>query len=443
MTKIAFIGAGSFGFTRGLVRDILTFPLLEDAELALMDIDKERLGFSTQAVKSIIKEGKRPAKVTSTTSRRKALEGADAVIVTILVGSTDVWKHDILIPKKFGVDTNVGDTRGPSGIFRALRTIPVMVDICRDMEKYCPNAIMLNYTNPMAMLCKAMLSQTSVKATGLCHSVQGLAPRLAQWIGAPREEITSVCAGINHLSWLIEFKWNGKDAYPLLRKAAKKRKNYVKEKVRNEMFLAFGYFVTESSGHNSEYNAWFRKRPDLIKKYCTPEKGSGWNAGEYAYILKEYQKRGRTWKREIKKWLKDHKNFSLERGHEYAANIVNAYVGGEQYQFNGNVLNTGLVTNLPQNCCVEVPVLATRRGFEPIHVGALPPQCAALTGLQAQIEDMAVEAERTGNAELVYQAICHDPLTAAVCSLAEIRQMVKAMFRKHKAYLPQFKTIDF
>jgi len=443
MTKIAFIGAGSFGFTRGLVRDIWTFPLLEDAELALMDIDKERLGFSTQAVKSIIKEGKRPAKVTSTTSRRKALEGADAVIVTILVGSTDVWKHDILIPKKFGVDTNVGDTRGPSGIFRALRTIPVMVDICRDMEKYCPNAIMLNYTNPMAMLCKAMLSQTSVKATGLCHSVQGLAPRLAQWIGAPREEITSVCAGINHLSWLIEFKWNGKDAYPLLRKAAKKRKNYVKEKVRNEMFLAFGYFVTESSGHNSEYNAWFRKRPDLIKKYCTPEKGSGWNAGEYAYILKEYQKRGRTWKREIKKWLKDHKNFSLERGHEYAANIVNAYVGGEQYQFNGNVLNTGLVTNLPQNCCVEVPVLATRRGFEPIHVGALPPQCAALTGLQAQIEDMAVEAERTGNAELVYQAICHDPLTAAVCSLDEIRKMVKAMFRQNRKYLPQFKTIDF
>ncbi|HUU43721.1 MAG TPA: alpha-galactosidase [Planctomycetota bacterium] len=443
MAKIAFIGAGSFGFTRGLVRDILTFPLLEDATLALMDIDAERLDFSTQAVKAIVKEGNRPAKVVSTTSRRKALEGADAVIVTILAGGVDVWKHDILTPKKFGVDTNIGDTRGPSGIFRALRTIPVMVDICRDMEKYCPNAIMLNYTNPMAMLCKAMLSQTSVKATGLCHSVQGLAPGLAQWIGAPADEITSMCAGINHLSWLIEFKWNGVDAYPLLRKAAKKRRNYVKEKVRTEMFLAFGYYVTESSGHNSEYNAWFRKRPDLIKKYCTPEKGSGWNPGEYAYIVKHYQAQATGWKKRIKAWIKDHKDFSLKRGHEYAANIVNAYMGGEQYQFNGNVLNTGLVTNLPENCCVEVPVLATRRGFEPMYVGALPPQCAALTGLQAQIEDMSVEAERTGNAELVYQAICHDPLTAAVCSLDEIRQMVKAMFRQNKAHLPQFKKIDF
>jgi len=443
MTKIAFIGAGSFGFTRGLVRDILTFGLLEDATLALMDIDKERLGFITRAVKSIIKEGSYPAKVVSTTSRKKALEGADAVIVTILVGDTDVWKHDILIPKKFGVDTNVGDTRGPSGIFRALRTIPVMIDICRDVEKYAPDAILLNYTNPMAMLCKAMLTQTKVKVSGLCHSVQGLAGSLGQWIGAPADEITSVCAGINHLSWLIEFKWNGKDAYPLLRKAVRKRKNYVKEKVRNEMFLAFGYYVTESSGHNSEYNAWFRKRPDLIRKYCRPEKGSGWNPGEYAYILKEYQKRGRTWKKKIKAWLADHSGFSLKRGHEYAAYIINAWQGGEPYKFNGNVLNTGLVTNLPENCCVEVPVLATTRGFEPMYVGALPPQCAALTGLQAQIEDMAVEAERTGNAALVYQAICHDPLTAAVCSLDEIRRMVKALFRKHRKHLPQFKTIDF
>jgi alpha-galactosidase len=443
MAKIAFIGAGSFGFTRGLVRDILTFAPLEDATLALMDIDRERLGFSMQAVKSIVKDGGYPANVVSTTSRKKALEGADAVIVTILAGSTDVWKHDILIPKKFGVDTNVGDTRGPSGIFRALRTIPVMLDICRDMEKYCPRAIMLNYTNPMAMLCKAMLTQTNVKATGLCHSVQGTAGGLARVIGAPMDEITYVCAGINHLSWFIEYKWNGEDAYPLLRRELKKKKHWVREKVRTEMFYAFGYYVTESSGHNSEYNAWFRKRPDLIRKYCKPEKGSGWNAGEYAYILKEYQSRRRTWKKQIKAWITDHKDFSLERGHEFAAYIINAFMGGEMYKFNGNVLNDGIITNLPEGCCVEVPVMATRRGFEPIHVGALPPQCAALTGLQAQIEDMIVDASATGDPELVYQAICHDPLTAAVCSLAEIRQMTKALFRKHKAYLPQFKTIAF
>jgi alpha-galactosidase len=439
MPKIAFIGAGSFGFTRGLVRDILTYPLLADSTLALMDINAERLGYITQAVNCIVKEGSYPAKVISTTNRRKALEGADAVVVTILVGPTDVWKHDILIPKKYGVDTNVGDTRGPSGIFRALRTIPIMLDICRDIEKYCPDAILLNYTNPMAMLCKAMLSRTKVKATGLCHSVQGTAYELAHWIGAPREEITYVCAGINHLSWFIKFEWNGKDAYPLLLRAMKRPEVYNHEQVRNEMFLAFGYYVTESSGHNSEYNAWFRKRPDLIEKYCT--RGKGWNPGEYAYILKEYRRSEKTWKKRIRAWLADHKNFSLKRGHEYAASIINARMGGELFEFNGNVLNRGIVTNLPQDSCVEVPVVASRRAFEPVHVGPLPPQCAALTGLQAQIEDMVVDASTAGDAQMVYRAICHDPLTAAVCSLAEIRQMTQELLSRHRRFLPQFKSV--
>ena len=441
MAKIAFIGAGSFGFTRGLVRDILTFDRLKDATLALMDIDRERLDFVTQAVNQIVERGNYPAKVVSTTSRRKALEGADAVIVTILAGSTDIWKHDILIPAKFGVDINVGDTRGPSGIFRALRTIPVMLDICHDMEELCPNAILLNYTNPMAMLCKAMLSQTRVKASGLCHSVQGTARELAHWIGAPMEEITYVCAGINHLSWFIKFEWKGEDAYPLVRQAMKNKKVRNHEQVRNEMFLTFGYYVTESSGHNSEYNWWFRKRPDLIEKYCTH--GTGWNPGAYAYILKEYQQRDKTWKNRIRQWLAQPEKFSLARGHEYAASIINSYMGGDLFEFNGNVLNTGIVTNLPQNCCVEVPVLASRRGFDPQYVGPLPPQCAALSGLSAQIEDMAVEASVTGNAKLVYQAICYDPLTAAVLSLAEIKKMVQAMFSKSKPHLPQFKSVDF
>ena len=439
MPKIAFIGAGSFGFTRGLVRDILTFDRMKDATLALMDIDPERLGFITQAVESIVREGNYPAKVISTTDRKEALKGADAVMVTILAGSTDVWKHDILIPKQYGVDANVGDTRGPSGIFRALRTIPVMLDICRDVERYCPNAILLNYTNPMAMLCKAMLSGTKVKATGLCHSVQGTAGGLAQWIGAPMEEITYVCAGINHLSWFIQYEWNGKDAYPLLRKAMKRPEVYNHEHVRNEMFLALGYYVTESSGHNSEYNAWFRKRPDLIRKYCTT--GTGWNPGEYAYILKEYQRRDKTWKKSIQSWLKSHKNFSLKRGHEYAASIINARLGGDLFEFNGNVLNTGIVTNLPANCCVEVPVVASRRGFDALHVGALPPQCAALTGLQAQIEDMVVDASTAGDPTMVYRAICHDPLTAAVCSLGEIRSMTQDLFNQHKRRLPQFRSV--
>lgn len=441
MAKIAFIGAGSFGFTRALVRDVLTFPRMADATLALMDINAERLDYSARAVKRIVKEGNYPAKVAATTNRRRALEGADAVLCTILAGDVNVWQHDILIPMKFGVDTNVGDTRGPSGIFRALRTIPVMVGICKDMEALCPDAILLNYTNPMAMLCRAMQRESSIQVSGLCHSVQGTAMMLADWIGAPYQEIDYVCAGINHLSWFIKYEWKGRDAYPLIRKAVRKKKIYNHEQVRNEMFLAMGYYVTESSGHNSEYNWWFRKRKDLIKRHCT--RGTGWNPGEYAYILKEYRKRKGVWKKAISDWLNNPEPLDLNRGHEYAASIINAYLGGDAFEFNGNVANTGLITNLPQDCCVEVPVVANRRGLNPLYVGALPPQCAALTGINAQIEEMAVEAALTGNPELVYQAICYDPLTASVLSLAELRQMVKAMLKKNERWLGQFKTVTF
>jgi len=207
------------------------------------------------------------------------------------------------------------------------------------------------------------------------------------------------------------------------------------------MFLALDYYVTESSGHNSEYNWWFRKRPDLIEKYCTH--GKGWNPGEYAYILKSYRKRGKTWRKQIEGWLNDPKPLNLARGHEYAAYIVNARMGGDPFEFNGNVPNTGLITNLPEDVCVEVPVVANRRGLNAIHVGALPPQCAALNQLSVAIEEMAVEAALTGDPRLVYHAICYDPLTAAVLSLAEIKRMVKAMFRKNEGHLPQFSSFDF
>jgi alpha-galactosidase len=438
MTKVAFIGAGSIGFTRGLVRDLLTFPILQDATIALMDIDAERLEFARKSVQRIIDLGNYPARIETTMDRAEALQGADAVMVTILAGSTDVWRYDIEIPKQFGVDINVGDTRGPSGIFRALRTIPVMVDIAHDMERYCPNATMLNYTNPMAMLCRAMQHESKIRLTGLCHSVQGTAGMLAGWIGAPMDEITYTCAGINHMAWYLDFRWNGKDAYPLIHQAVSTNQDvYNEEIVRNEMFLHLDYYVTESSGHNSEYNWWFRKRPDLIEKYCTH--GTGWNPGEYAYILKEYQARNHSWKEEVEQWYASDNPISLERGLEYAAYIVNALQGGEPFQFNGNVPNTNLITNLPQNACVEVPVWVSQKGFEPVHVGALPPQCAALTNLSAQIEEMAVEAALTGDPRLVFHAILHDPLTAAVLSMAEIKQMVNQMFEQNRAYLPQFK----
>ena len=438
MKKITFIGAGSFGFTRTLVKDILTFPAFCDCEIALMDINLERLSYIEKAVLKIVAQGKYGAKVTATTNRAKALEGADGVIITILAGGVDVWRHDVEIPKKYGVDINVGDTRGPSGIFRYLRTIPVMTEICRDIERYAPGAVVLNYTNPMAMLCRTLQEQTKLNITGLCHSVQGTAEMLARWIGADYEkDVTYLCAGINHQAFYLEYKVKGVDAIPRLREAIKKPEIYMEEIVRNEMFKHLDYYVTESSGHNSEYNAWFRKRPDLIEKYCID--GTGWNPGAYAYILDSYLKQEDNWKNGIEEYLSK-ETVDIARGNEYAAYIFNGCFGDESiFQFNGNVRNFGLIDNLPGGCCVEVPIIACREGLRPIHVGPLPPQLAVLVNTSAQIEELAVQGHLEGDKRKIFQAVLYDPLTAAVCSMQEIKDMVEEMFEKNRDYLPQFK----
>ena len=438
--KIAFIGAGSFGFTRGLVRDLMTFPALKDAELALMDIDPERLDFARQAVEKIIAAGNYPAKLTVTTDREEALRGADGVVITILQGGYRVFSTDITIPKEYNVDINVGDTRGPSGIFRMLRTLPEMLDICADIDRLCPNAIVLNYTNPMAMLCSGMQKRyPHLNITGLCHSVQGTAAMLARWIGAKPEDISYVCAGINHQAFYLKYEWKGKDAYPLIHKAiTKKPEIYNEEQVRNEMYLALDYYVTESSGHNSEYNAWFRKRPDLIEKYCT--NGTGWNPGHHAYILNRYKERSATWRSLSRKELA--KDFPLERGGEYAASIFNAIFGDNTpYEFNGNVQNNGIIDNLPAGACVEVPVLASRRGLEAFHIGSLPEQLAILNNISSRCEELAIEGALTGDPRKIYQAILFDPLTSAVLSMAETREMVNKMFAANRKYLGYFKSI--
>jgi alpha-galactosidase len=439
MAKIAFIGAGSFGFTRTLVRDILTFDAFKDATIALMDVDDTRLSYITKAVQKIVKAGNYGATVISTKSRKEALEGADGVLCTILNGDVDVWRYDIEIPKEYGVDINVGDTRGPAGIFRALRTIPVMLDICKDIEKYCPHATFLNYTNPMAMLCRAMQSQfPKLRISGLCHSVQGTADMLAKWIGAAYEDISFTCAGINHQAFYLDYRWKGKDAYPLIREAMKDPKIYNAEQVRNEMFLLLDYYPTESSGHNSEYNAWFRKRPDLIEQFCTH--GTGWNPGVYAYILNEYQNRKGNWQKDIETWLND-PNIDLKRGHEYAAFIFNAIFGDKAlFKFNGNVLNSGLIDNLPQGACVEVPVLASPHGLEAVKIGKLPDQIAALVHTSSICEELAVEGSLQGDPRKVYQAVAFDPLTSAVLGIQEIKQMTEKMLRQNKDYLPQFSS---
>lgn len=436
MKKFAFIGAGSFAFTRNVVRDLLTFPAFEDCELALMDINPERLDGIRRCVQRIVDASGKPAKITTTLSRPEALTGADGVLCTVFNGDTDVWRYDIEVPKKYGVDINVGDTRSVAGIFRALRNIPLMLDICADIKKYCPNAVFLNYTNPMAMLCKAMQTYTDIEVTGLCHSVQGSAKMLADWIGAPLDEITYTCAGVNHQAFYLKFDWNGKDAYPLLREKLKDPEYYNKEQVRNEMFRHLDYYVTESSGHNSEYNQWFRKRPDLIEKYCTH--GTGWNPGEYAYSLNLHMERDKHWREQLDEWLQQ--DFSLERGNEYSSYIFNARFGDHTpFQFNGNVINNGAIPNLPAESCVEIPCLADKSGIHPMMVGPLPDHLAILVNTTTRIENLVVDAAMTKDKRKVFQAVCMDPLTSAVCSLEEIHQMCDELFEINKEFFKDYK----
>ncbi len=440
MKKFAFIGGGSFGFTRTLVKDLLTFPAFKDAEIALMDIDEERLEYIKLACEKIVRAGNYPAKVTATTNRVEALKGADGVLCTILAGDVEVWKYDITIPKKYGVDINVGDTRGPAGIFRALRTIPVMLDICADIEKYCPNAIFLNYTNPMAMLCRAMQEKfPKLHITGLCHSVQGTAKMLAEWCGVNPDEIDYTCAGVNHQAFYLELKHNNTDLYPILKEKMKDEEIYNKEQVRNNMFINLDYYVTESSGHNSEYSAWYRKRADLIDKYCT--NGTNWNPGHHAYILNEYTKRKDTWRNEIKEFLdKPDEEVDLTRGQEYATYIFNAVFGDNTiFKFNGNVRNYNLIDNLPYGCCVEVPVVASKNKLEAVAVGKLPDQLAVLVNTTARCEELAVQAALEGDARKVFWACAFDPLTSAVLTLDEIQLMVNEMLEQNKDYLPWYK----
>ena len=439
MRKFTFIGAGSLDFTRDLVRDLMTYPAFDDCELMLMDINEKRLSYAKQGIERIVKAGGHHAVVKATTDRREALRDADGVLITILQGGVEVWRHDIEIPKKYGVDICVGDTRGPSGIFRFLRTAPVLLSIIRDVEELCPNAIVLNYTNPMAMLVSYLQSQTKVSVTGLCHSVQGTAEMLAGWLGVKPHELDYRCVGINHQAFYLELEHEGKDMYPQLFEALERPEVANEEPVRNEMFRYLRYYPTESSGHNSEYNAWFRKRPDLIEKYCTH--GTGWNPGEHAYILNEYLGREDTWENEYREWL-ENGEVELERGEEYAANIFNAIYGDHTpYPFNANLRNHGYVTNIDEGACVEVPVIADKDGIHVTGTHTLPQHLAVLVANSAKIEELAVRAAIEGDPQKVFQAILFDPLTSSVCSMEEIHNMVQEMLDKNAPYLGYFKSL--
>ena len=436
--KFVLIGAGSYVFTRNLVRDILTYPAFQDAELHLVDINPVNLENARKAVMHIVEAGQYPAKVFCTTDRREALKGADGVLSMLMAQPLEVFQNDLYICEKYGVKINVGDTRNPAGIFRFLRTIPVMLDILRDVRELCPGAVFLNYTNPMAMLCRAMQEAApEVLTTGLCHSVQGGIRRFAEILNLPKEEITYTCAGINHMAYYLRLEHEGKNLYPDLRRAIETDTAvYESDIVRNEMFLATGYYVTESSGHFSEYSPWFRKRQDTLEKYCY--RGTSWNTGRTNFTIETRQERARTFDRDLGTFMNE--PVSLERGDEYASRIFNAIFGDhELFQFNGNVRNWGLVDNLPVGACVEVPVLASRAGLSPMHVGAIPDAVLPLMSLSSQIEEMAVKGSFAGDREMIYLACCYDPLTSAVLDLREIRAMVDELFEFSRPWLPQFK----
>lgn len=347
MKKFAFIGAGSLQFTSSCVRDLLTFPAFEECEFALMDTNPETLSHIKKVVETIVEKMNCPkCIVTATTDRIKALKDADGVLCTVFNGDVDIWQYDITIPKKYGIDINVGDTRSISGIFRALRNIPLMLDICKDIEEHCPNAVFLNYTNPMSILCGAMQKYANIEVTGLCHSVQATPKLFSEWLDIPYDEIDYDCSGVNHQAFYTRLEHKGEDLYPRLRKALEDPQKLNREQVRNEMFLKLGYYPTESSGHNSEYNAWFRKRPDLIEKYCTH--GTGWNPGEHAYSLNLRIERKANIQKQYDDWFKN--EFDNKKSPEYAADIFNARIGdGKPFVFNGNVLNHGSIPNLPDD----------------------------------------------------------------------------------------------
>jgi alpha-galactosidase len=435
MAKVAFIGAGSLVFSRRIMIDMLTFEKLGDTHFALMDIDEKRLAMSGRIAERVIRESGTRATFETTGDRTEALKGADYVVIMILHGGIDVIRQDIDIPMTYGVSQCIGDTLGPGGVFRALRTIPAILDICYDIEALCPDAIVLNYTNPMAMLCWAATEYSDVQLIGLCHSVQGTTKQLAEAAGVPYDECAYHVAGINHQAWVLQMHHGECDLYPDIFQSCLDGKLREDEPVRSEMCQYLRYFVTEGSGHNSEYLPWFRKRKDLLEKWA-PE-GSTWK-GEHGFIKKLYGEDRTNWDEQCEKVINDPEPIKFEKSLEYGSAIINGCEGGAVFRFNGNVPNLGLITNLPDGCCVEVPCFADVSGIHPTHVGDLPPHLAAVNRSNIAVQELTVEAATSGDREAAFHAIALDPLTAAVCSLEEIQAMVNEMFEAEAQWLPQF-----
>ena len=436
--KIAMIGAGSLIFCKTLTMDILATPALQDVEICLMNRTKPKLDKMEAFVKEVIKANKLPAKVTATLDRRKALDGAKYVINMIQIGGVDAFRMDYEIPLKYDVDQCIADSLGPGGVFRALRTIPALAEMSRDMNELCPDAILLNYANPMGANCSALGRVAKVQFIGLCHGVQTTLDLISRYVEVPKDQIDQVCAGINHMAWFLALrdKRDGRDLYPILRQRCEKPEYYVNEKVRCEVMRHFGYFMTESTGHLSEYVPWFRSSKRALDLYCD-QPGFGGASGAYFNYCNMLAEKYKS-----VDYLATESRKIEHRSVEYCSYILEAAETGNVFRLNGNVRNDGYITNLPQGCCVEVPIFVDSRGLHPVRIGDLPIQCAALNQSNVTVQQLAVEAALTGNPEHAMQAIAMDPLTSTVCTLREARDMTREMLRAQSQWLPQFAGKD-
>ena len=460
MPKITFIGAGSTVFAKSLLGDILAYPELQDAHIALHDIDPERLRTSEAVANKIAQAlGAQPT-ITATLDRRAALDGADYAIGMFQVAGYDPGTIiDFEIPKKHGLRQTIADTLGIGGIMRALRTIPVMLDMTADMEALCPDVTFLQYVNPLAMNCWAIDRASNINTVGLCHSVQGTAGELARDIGIDAEEINYTCAGINHMSFYLDFERHGQSLYPEIQRVIDEGRVPAGNRVRYEMFKHLGYFVTESSEHFSEYVPWFikRDRAELIEEFDIPLDEyirrcefqiSSWEALRDELEKETTQFRVLAPGEKLPEVAMDgsvrdnarvlERILTLRRTSEYGSGIIHSMETGQARVFNGNIPNRGLIDNLPEGCCVEVPCLVDKNGIQPTTIGSLPPQLAAMMQTNINVQSLTVEAALTRKREHIYHAAMLDPHTAAELSLDQIHDLVDDLIEAHGAWLPEY-----
>jgi alpha-galactosidase len=439
MLKISIVGAGGYVFPLTLIRDICAFLALQDSTISLMDIDAGRLERNAAAARLIVEHFDLPTTIEATTDRRRSLDNADFVVITFQVGGLEAFAKDVEIPREYGVDQAVGDTMGPGGVFRGLRTIEVLKGLCADVGELCPGALVINYANPMAVNTWAAY-ELGLHVVGLCHSVQGTAAMLARELGVPIEECSFRCAGINHQAWYIQFEHKGKDLLPRIRDITMHRHvtgedrhqrrddlyEGGQERVRGEILQLSGYFHTESSHHGSEYVPWFRKDPQTVREYL-PRR---W---DYLEICRNHDEEDY-----VSRFVDKVRAEGLKVGNEYGAYVIDSIVTGKPRVVHGSVRNDGIITNLPSGCAVEVPCLVNANGVQPTHIGDLPPVCAAINRACVTAQELAVKAGLTGDRQLVYAAVAMDPLTGGLCTLPQVREMVDRLFEAQRPWLPSF-----